>query len=296
MHGNVEEWCADWSDFASYTDALAVDPQGPSTSRYRSLRGGSWGSGRDSLRCASRGENLPSTGRKYDGFRVVMAATNADATETPPQPETAPNPPVSIAAEEDKPTSGVVLVPSDLRLGDTYHLAFVTSKTLSARSADASTYNKFVQSLADDAGIGNSLGLTWHAVASTSTIDARDNAPITGPVYDLRGYRLADGASDMWDNFLPIPFNIDEHGEQVIRESVYTGTKPPGVAEPGFELGNSGGRSRMGNTGLPQRWLLYNWSNPSVSHRFYGISAQLVIPSGSRETIQSSPKKRQGRK
>jgi formylglycine-generating enzyme required for sulfatase activity len=43
MHGNVGEWCSDWFDTSGLPGGSVIDPQGPTESSFRVLRGGSWG-------------------------------------------------------------------------------------------------------------------------------------------------------------------------------------------------------------------------------------------------------------
>ena len=69
--------------------------------------------------------------------------------------------------------------------GDTYHLAFVTLGTRNGISADIGDYNTFVQGAADAAGIGVTESVTWKAIGSTATVDAKDNAVVSAPVYNL---------------------------------------------------------------------------------------------------------------
>jgi formylglycine-generating enzyme required for sulfatase activity len=71
MHGNVWEWCQDWS--GSYPSSEMVDPAGPENGQLRMLRGGSWQS--EPWRCLSawRSRALPGSRFHSVGFRVVCA-------------------------------------------------------------------------------------------------------------------------------------------------------------------------------------------------------------------------------
>jgi formylglycine-generating enzyme required for sulfatase activity len=75
MHGNVYEWCNDWSD--SYSSDKLVDPVGPDSGLHRVRRGGSWyGSARDSSQrhCWSgqRNSYAPMGRVSVLGFRVAF--------------------------------------------------------------------------------------------------------------------------------------------------------------------------------------------------------------------------------
>ncbi|MCR5162727.1 MAG: formylglycine-generating enzyme family protein [Thermoguttaceae bacterium] len=69
MHGNVYEWCQDWS--GDYPSEPAVDPAGPESGSRSVCRGGSWCSYAVDCRSASRSEF--SEGSRIDclGFRIV---------------------------------------------------------------------------------------------------------------------------------------------------------------------------------------------------------------------------------
>ena len=76
MHGNVEEWCLDWS--GDYATEAVTEPKGPSSGAWgsRMLRGGhvsSLGSDNWSLcRSASRGNYGPASSSMFMGFRLAI--------------------------------------------------------------------------------------------------------------------------------------------------------------------------------------------------------------------------------
>jgi formylglycine-generating enzyme required for sulfatase activity len=71
MHGNVAEWCKDWS--GDYPSGHVTDPTGPSSGQYRVLRGGSWGYSAGNTRSAYRSVYFPGGRGLSNGFRVAMA-------------------------------------------------------------------------------------------------------------------------------------------------------------------------------------------------------------------------------
>ena len=69
IHGNVLEWCQDW--YGPYEAGKQADPTGPTTGKYRVLRGGSWNFDADSCRSAFRGCFTPVFRDYFIGFRVA---------------------------------------------------------------------------------------------------------------------------------------------------------------------------------------------------------------------------------
>ena len=69
LHGNVAEWTADW--YAPYLEGAVTDPHGPPAGTTRVVRGGSWGAGAESSRCASRASAAPDRREAGIGFRVA---------------------------------------------------------------------------------------------------------------------------------------------------------------------------------------------------------------------------------
>lgn len=72
MHGNVEEWCADW--FGDYAGD-ATDPTGPTNGWGRVIRGGSWIDSAAGCRSAERGGCIPDIRSNRNGFRITLPAS-----------------------------------------------------------------------------------------------------------------------------------------------------------------------------------------------------------------------------
>ena len=74
MHGNVSEWCLDWSGTLTY----GTDPKGSSSGASRVVRGGScWSDVTAGCTSSRRYSNYPSDGSSYScGFRLVRTLSN----------------------------------------------------------------------------------------------------------------------------------------------------------------------------------------------------------------------------
>jgi formylglycine-generating enzyme required for sulfatase activity len=69
MHGNIEEWCADW--YGAYPAERQTDPTGPPRGLNRVSRGGGWNSYGSGCRAAHRNRGAPRARGGNTGFRVA---------------------------------------------------------------------------------------------------------------------------------------------------------------------------------------------------------------------------------
>jgi formylglycine-generating enzyme required for sulfatase activity len=78
LHGNVSEWCQDWSDEGHSAASQREDSPGPSAG-VRGIRGGGWNDGGDCCGTYSRSGIAPSN-RGYDlGFRVALFPSESES-------------------------------------------------------------------------------------------------------------------------------------------------------------------------------------------------------------------------
>ena len=136
------------------------------------------------------------------------------------------------------------------------------------------------------------LGATWTAIASTATVDARDNTGTNPsskgvPIYRLDDTLIAIDNSDLWDGDILNPISIDETGAS-FSGTVWTGTSALGGAAGGH-LGAPDpililGFAAYGTTDYPAdvwpNWWIYSNDAPSDARLpFYAISSPLTVPS-----------------
>jgi formylglycine-generating enzyme required for sulfatase activity len=75
MAGNVAEWVQDWFGFDYYAYMPAKNPTGPTSGRYKGVRGGSWKSKIIMLRTATRSGSSPDQRSATIGFRCAQSSS-----------------------------------------------------------------------------------------------------------------------------------------------------------------------------------------------------------------------------
>ncbi len=71
MTGNVYQWASDWYGKTYYQESPDKNPQGPTSGKYRIVRGGSWFNVARDLKVELRGLIPPGTRLNYVGFRCA---------------------------------------------------------------------------------------------------------------------------------------------------------------------------------------------------------------------------------
>jgi formylglycine-generating enzyme required for sulfatase activity len=75
MHGNVWEWCSDWSR-REYTTTAVDDPTGPAIGSLRVIRGGGWYGDARGCRSAYRHRFTPALRLDFLGFRLAFSSVD----------------------------------------------------------------------------------------------------------------------------------------------------------------------------------------------------------------------------
>jgi hypothetical protein len=173
--------------------------------------------------------------------------------------------------------------PAGLAPGTHFRFIYLTSGATQATSTAIGDYNSFVQS---DASGSTFAGATvnWKAVASTATVNARDNVGGYGtsvPVYLVTGTRVSDNlttsAGGLWSGTLQAAPKVGINGTDLGLVRVWTGSSADGTAFPGRTLGDVqpmfGYSNDTGN-----RWIFFTTETNVASRRFYAVSEELVVP------------------
>lgn len=175
--------------------------------------------------------------------------------------------------------------PAGLSSGDKFRFLFLTAGTLSATSADISSYNTFVTSQAAGARYDGTT-VNWSALVSTSTVDARDNVGglnTNVPVYLVNGTKLAGNlttgtaANGLWSGVLLTGPDIGITGTSV-GGSAYTGSLANGTGKSGNQAGASFTQYGTPTSGYQFGWAFSATAQPSsFALGLYGVSSELTV-------------------
>jgi hypothetical protein len=201
----------------------------------------------------------------------------------------------AIAAGSPFKLVAAVTLPAGLAPGSKYQLVFVTADITPASNTDISYYNEFAQS---EAAPLNSLlppGVAWHAIASTATVDAFQNAQCLGvPIYNTAGQLVASAANGLYsetplfnpieyDQFGNLVLHFINNGNAYVAPDPYTGSNPDGSRLPGFTLGGSFGNGSVSYVGrvdtTTTQWLSFTANQGSDNPEpLYALSSAITVP------------------
>ena len=101
MHGNVHEWCSDWSDWLQSQRQRqgGIDPAGASHGFYRVIAGGGWRYAAFGCRSAFRTPAIPLGNNNDLGFRVALVSSVSHASASQANALSAPTGTNAIASE-----------------------------------------------------------------------------------------------------------------------------------------------------------------------------------------------------
>lgn len=171
-----------------------------------------------------------------------------------------------------------------LNPGDTFHLVFVTAGTRDATSSNIEDYNAFVQGEAALGGLDTIFGqtVTWKAIVSTATVDARDNiGDPASPIYRTDGLIVASNEGDIWNPILgdpavDNPINTTQFAGSPSTIFVWSGTRPTGVRAEFFELGSVGSVDVGYNIATGSGWISGDGSGATSTLPIYAISSEIT--------------------
>jgi len=171
----------------------------------------------------------------------------------------------------------IITVPTSLSPGDSYRLAFLTTQSHDALSANINVYNTFVDGLGDLV-----IASDWRAIASTPTMDARDNTgtnpnlSVGVPIFDLNDTLVAIDNADLWDGDILHQVEYSDDGT-TYGTLVWTGTQVDGTGNGG-RLGTGGGSGAVGvSLWSNGDWIDWDTTALDESKPFYALSGEFVV-------------------
>jgi hypothetical protein len=192
----------------------------------------------------------------------------------------------SLSTAHAEPVS--LATPAGLAPGAQFRFLFLTSGTQAATSTDIADYNTFVNSQASGATYEGSV-VSWQAVGSTATVNARDNVGGFGgnvPVYLTNGTLLAGDLTTstsnkgLWSGTLFATPTIGIDGNGVTTNFAFTGSNKDGTGLTDRQLGASFVRygDPTYNIGTFGWYFSVNGMPNSFAEHFYGVSSELTVP------------------
>jgi hypothetical protein len=181
-------------------------------------------------------------------------------------------------------TGNPLSAPSGLSNGDKFRFLFITMDTITANSSNIADYNSFVNFEANGATY-NGATISWNAVVSTASADARDNVGGYGSnaaIFLVNGTRVANdmttasGSNGLWSSNLLAAPNVRINGA-TRNVTVWSGSTGLGQAWNGG-LGTSAPAGIT--TGLSSftnfQWMSDTLNPKTSSFSIYGISEELT--------------------
>lgn len=173
-----------------------------------------------------------------------------------------------------------LLVPAGVNPGDTYHLAFTPDWGYRPTDGDINYFNGQMQYWASQnpSETGTADGVEWHAIVSTTTVDARDNALVQGAVYLMNGTtKIADSYSDFWDGSLDAPLNLDQYGSTVPSALwAWTGTISNGT-KSAYPFGSATTVTYGSVNAVNSHWINFLDSSQSNFRSIYALSGPIAV-------------------
>jgi hypothetical protein len=195
-------------------------------------------------------------------------------------------------------SSSSPLIPTGMGAGDSFQLVFQTSTPVVGLTgvgdpAVIGNWNTHVTNVAGTSGLADIPSIAWYAILSTPTVDAKDNAVVSAPVYLLDSATtistlIASDATDMWDGSIGAPITYDENANLLAGRKAWSGGSwTVGVKVNTTEsVGGSAGSWYIGvtsvsTTAFPNAWLggsgATSKSAKTNPHAVYAMSEVITV-------------------